>query len=273
MQHLNFYRWGGEGRKTVPILALHGFTGSGLDFEPLAQNMLNELSWCAPDLMGHGKSPVSEDLNDYTLSAHIKYLDEIVKSTDFLSSSPFVLLGYSMGGRLALRYALERPELVGKLILVGATPGIENPEERKLRQQNDEALAQSVIAEGVDNFLRKWQAQPIIKTQENIPEPLRSPMMERRLQNHPIGLTNTLRVMGTGMMEPLWDRLGEIKCPVTLITGETDQRFYQIAEQMTKLIPRVTHKVIPKAGHAAIWENFDYFASLLKLEVIDNISL
>ncbi len=244
---------------TIPILALHGFTGSGLDFECFVEDTADQFTWWLPDLMGHGDSPVTENIDDYTISAHIRHLDEIAESI----ACPFVLLGYSMGGRLALSYALERPELINHLILVGTTPGIENPDERKSRQQSDEALANSIITGGVKSFLKTWHKQPIIKTQENIPDFLRTNMMKRRRQNNPLGLANTLRAMGTGVMQPLWNRLTEIKCPVTLITGEMDNKFCNIAKQMKKQAPAMTHEIIPNAGHAAIWENIDSFVNLM----------
>lgn len=259
MQHLHFYKWGGGRHKAIPILALHGFTGSGLDFECFVENTADQFTWWVPDLMGHGDSPVTENVDDYTVSAHIEYLDKIAKDI----GSRFMLLGYSMGGRLALRYALQRPELISHLILVGATPGIENPEERKLRQQSDEALADTIMKEGVKRFLKTWNEQPIIKTQENIPDFLRTSMMKRRHQNNPLGLANTLRAMGTGTMEPLWGRLNEIKCPVTLITGEMDNKFCEIIKQMQKQVPAISHKIIPKAGHAAIWEDMNSFINLI----------
>lgn len=260
MQELKIHKWNGGDRKTTPILALHGFTGSGLDFECFAKDTEDFLSWWAPDLMGHGGAPVSEDLEKYTIAGHIGYLDAIAGDI----GEPFVLLGYSMGGRLGLSYALERPELVTGLILVGASPGILDPEELRLRRESDRVLAESVIEEGVERFLKKWQEQPIIKTQKKIPDWLRKPMMERRMGNNALGLANSLRGMGTGVMEPLWGRLGELRCPVTLITGETDEKYCEIAGDMRKLNASIKHEVIQGAGHAAIWEKVDYFSSWLK---------
>lgn len=259
MFNLNFHKWNGRSRKAAPILALHGFTGSGLDFQCIAESTSDFYSWWAPDLMGHGGSPAPEDASAYTVSSHINYLDKIVKNID----GPFILLGYSMGGRLALRYALDRPELVNKLILVGATPGIIDFEERRLRRENDEKLAERIITVGVEQFLNEWQSQPLIRTQSNIPDLLHKAMLERRRRNVPLGLANSLQSMGTGEMENLWNNLENIKCPVTLITGETDRKFFDIAVQMKNKVPSFIHEIIPRAGHAAIWENLDYFIALL----------
>lgn len=255
----------GGGQSTTPLLALHGFTGCALDFYFFSQHTSDLLSWWAPDLIGHGKSPAPEDIAAYTTSAHIHYLDQIAEKI----GEPFILLGYSMGGRLALQYALERPELISKLILVGTTPGIIDPKERKSRMQNDEALALSILSDGIEIFLKKWQEQPLIKTQSNIPHSLYKDMLLRKHQNTPLGLANSLRAMGTGSMQPLWNKLNYLKCPVTLLTGETDSKFFEIAKQMKNSAPSMAHEVIPSAGHAAIWENPNYFNSFLKLAIKD----
>lgn len=263
---LNWHRWGEKGDGRVPILALHGFTGSGMDFECFVSGTVDYCAWWAPDLMGHGGSPVSEAVADYTVEAQMGYLDEIVEQI----GEPFVLLGYSMGGRLALRYALERPERVAGMILVGASPGLMNEEERRVRQASDERLAESIVKDGVEVFLKEWQESPMIKSQKEIPSRWREGRMERRHRNNALGLANALRGMGAGVMEPLWGRLGEIECPVTLITGERDKKYCEIAEEMGKRLRKVKHVVIPGVGHAAIWEDGNYFTFRLLTEIVSD---
>lgn len=260
MSSLHLNTWNGSTLNTTPILALHGFTGCGLDFEYFTHNTHQNLSWYAPDLMGHGQTLVSENLDDYSFSAHVQYLDFIAEQI----GSPFILLGYSMGGRLALKYALERPHFIKKLILVGSTPGILDNHERQLRQEMDLALASKILDEGVNNFMMFWQEQPLIKSsQNNIPESIHKPILTRKFQNNALGLANSLKQMGTGTMESLWNRLTEINFPLTMITGENDKKFLQIAQQINLILPHAIHKVIPKTGHATIWENPVTFMSLI----------
>lgn len=260
MSRLHLNRWGGRGTSRASILALHGFTGSGFDFECFVKGTCGIFSWNAPDLMGHGKTLISRDPLDYTVSAHIKYLDAVVEEI----GAPFVLLGYSMGGRLALRYALERPEFISDLILVGVTPGIIDAKERRLRKEADEVWASKILNKGVDNFLKDWQEQPLIQTQKKIPDSIREPMFERKLQNTALGLANSLKGMSSGIMDPLWERLNEIKFPITVITGGDDKKFTEIARQIRTIIPSAVHAIIPEAGHAAIWEQQECFIELLK---------
>lgn len=259
MNYLHLHSWNGKDSQSVPILALHGFTGSGLDFECFTYNTLQNFSWFAPDLMGHGQTPISENERDYSFDAHIDYLDLISKQL----KKPFILLGYSMGGRLALKYALERPHNLKHLILASGTPGIIDRDERLQRQQADEALASKILSEGVHNFINFWQEQDIIRSQKNIPLSIYEPLLKRKFANNALGLANSLRKMGTGSMESLWHQLCEIEIPVTLITGEKDLKFTQIAEQMSLYLRNASHIIFPNIGHAAIWENPDYFIKIL----------
>lgn len=259
MSVLHLHSWHGRYTHTTPILALHGFTGSGLDFEYFAQNTQEHFSWYAPDLMGHGQTPISKNLDDYSFSAHVGYLDLIADQI----GKPFILLGYSMGGRLALKYALERPHFISKFILVSSTPGILDNYERNLRLITDEALATKIIEVGIHDFLLFWQKQSIIKSQKNIPHSIYQPMQTRKFQNNPLGLANSLKEMGTGRMHPLWNRLSEIKFPLTIITGENDKKFSQIAQQIHLILPHAIHETFPNVGHAAIWEKPEIFTALL----------
>lgn len=161
MNYLHLHTWHGEHRNLTPILALHGFTGSGLDFECFTSFTSSQFSWYAPDLMGHGKTRISSNPRDYLLDAHVHFLDLASEQI----AKPFILLGYSMGGRLALKYALERPHFIKQLILISSTPGILDNHERILRQQSDELLASKILTEGVPNFIDFWQEQDLIKSQ------------------------------------------------------------------------------------------------------------
>jgi 2-succinyl-6-hydroxy-2,4-cyclohexadiene-1-carboxylate synthase len=161
-----------------------------------------------------------------------------------------VYVGYSMGGRLCLRLALDRPDIVQALVLVSASPGIRDPAERAARVASDEALARSVETDGVAPFLERWLAQPLFAT-----VPPDAPGVAER-QNVPGAfLAHCLRALGAGAMEPMWDRLGELQMPVALVTGTLDEKYDRIAELMLqRLTGDVTH-VRLAGGHALPLEN------------------
>jgi 2-succinyl-6-hydroxy-2,4-cyclohexadiene-1-carboxylate synthase len=156
-----------------------------------------------------------------------------------------IYAGYSMGGRIALRLALERPDLVQGLVLVSSTAGIIDETERRARIEADEALARSVERDGVDAFLAKWLAQPLFAT---VP-PDAAGLRERRgLSAH--YLAHCLRVLGAGAMEPMWDRLGELDVPVALVTGLSDAKYEKLALMMLEKLRDDAVHVRLDGGHA-----------------------
>ena len=133
-------------------------------------------------------------------------------------------------------------------MLVGASPGIADPAERAARRAADEALAARIEGMDIEAFAREWGAQPLFAGQ---PERVAAAAHADRLRNTPAGLAAALRGLGTGAMEPLWERLGELTIPVTLVTGERDEKFHALAETMLARLPDARHVVVPGAGHAA----------------------
>jgi pimeloyl-ACP methyl ester carboxylesterase len=158
-----------------------------------------------------------------------------------------------MGGRLCLRLALDRPELVERLVVVSATPGIEDAASRAERVASDERWVRSIEDEGVDGFLPRWLAQPLFNG-----VPAYAPGVADRRSVTPGFLVHCLRVLGTGAMEPMWSRLDDLAMPVTVVTGARDAKFTEIATRMPG-----EHVVIDGAGHAVPLEAPDALAAVL----------
>lgn len=156
-----------------------------------------------------------------------------------------VYAGYSMGGRLCLQLALDHPEIVRALVLVSASPGLATAQARAERMQSDEELARSIERDGVDAFIDGWLAQPMFAT---IPADARRDV-ERRRQPAAF-LTHCLRVLGTGAMPSLWERLPELRVPVALVTGTLDEKFDEIARRMLERITADAVHVRLEGGHA-----------------------
>jgi 2-succinyl-6-hydroxy-2,4-cyclohexadiene-1-carboxylate synthase len=164
-----------------------------------------------------------------------------------------------MGGRLCLQLAVDHPERVARLILVGASPGIADPVERERRQVSDTALAKRIGELGLPAFLDDWLAQPIFAGLDAA-----HAFVRERLDNSVDGLQSSLRLAGTGAQDALWDRLGELSMPTLLVTGAHDVKFATIADEMAATMPRARHLVVPDAGHTAHLENPDAFLTVVR---------
>jgi 2-succinyl-6-hydroxy-2,4-cyclohexadiene-1-carboxylate synthase len=160
---------------------------------------------------------------------------------------------------LCLQLALDRPEVVHRLVLLSASPGIADAAERAARVEADERLAREIERDGVDAFLERWLSLPLFAT---LPRE-RSGIDERKAHNSVESLTRQLRVLGQGVQPSNWERLGELRMPVLLIAGELDTKYVDIAQRMAARIPDVRVEIVPGAGHACHLEQPEHVAQLL----------
>ncbi len=239
------------------VVALHGFTGQGADFDPLRAFLPPGSTLSSPDLPGHGSKRLLKDLSAYSLPAHLAAISEAA------TTPQITLLGYSMGGRLALHWAIAHPERVRRLILVGASPGLATPEERNERCLGDATLAEFIRTRGLEAFLKYWHNQTFFQPMLRLPKERLDPILARRAQNNPEGLALSLENVGTGTLPSLWHRLKEIRFPVDLVTGEHDAKFTRIAHEMGAHLPKARHSLIEGAGHAVHLEKPADLAMLL----------
>jgi len=234
----------GEGK---PLLLLHGFTGSHSTWEPFVSNLSVKYRLLMPDLVGHGQSDAPADPERYSIE---RCVDDLLAMLDRLDIGGFDLLGYSMGGRVALHLALAAPERVRRLVLESASPGIDDPAERAARVASDETLAQRIEQEGLEAFIDYWERIPLFASQERLPEATRQRLRAQRLSNPPTGLANSLRGMGAGAMTPVWSRLGELTMPALLMAGELDEKYVGLTRVMAEAIPAASVHIVLNAGHA-----------------------
>jgi 2-succinyl-6-hydroxy-2,4-cyclohexadiene-1-carboxylate synthase len=233
--------------KGPPVVLVHGFTQTRQSWLPVA-NLLSGLNrFTLVDAPGHGSSGgVQADLWEGAA---------LLGATGGRAA----YAGYSMGGRLCLHLALAQPELIERLVLVSASPGIEDPGQRAARRASDEALAQRIEAEGVAAFVDWWLAQPLFATL-----PASAAGREERLANTAEGLAGSLRLAGAGSQEPLWDRLSELAMPALVVAGDRDATYVDIGRRMAARIGDNAELVlISGAGHACHLERLDAFCVVL----------
>jgi 2-succinyl-6-hydroxy-2,4-cyclohexadiene-1-carboxylate synthase len=232
------------------LVLLHGFTQTGRSWQPVRRALAARYRAIAPDLPGHGEFGGRRPASFAACDAYIRVL----------GSERFTLVGYSMGGRIALHAALSLGTRLERLVLIGASPGLADREERAARAADDAALADRIEAIGIEAFVREWGAQALFA---DMPRGVAELADEDRLRNTAPGLAAALRGLGTGVMPPLWDRLESLTVPVDLVVGERDEKFRAIAERMAAALPSARVHVVSGAGHAVPLESPDALVELL----------
>ena len=257
------YRCEGSG---PPLLLLHGFTGSHASWDLLMAGFARHFQTIAVDLPGHGKTDAPQDA---ARCRHESVGADLVALMARCGHERFHLLGYSMGGRLALALSLSFPEKVAALVLESASPGLATAAEREERRRQDEALAREIEAEGVPSFVDKWEKQPLFASQAQLPASVRDALRSQRLNNSGHGLAASLRGAGTGAQRSFWPQIPELKTPALLICGELDAKFCDVAERMVDANPDLNLRQVAGAGHCVHLEQPQTFRQAVLDFLID----
>ena len=196
------------------------------------------------------------DCLDHRGATFTARLEEVVAA----AAPGTALVGYSMGGRVALHAALRAPRSLSALVLVGASAGIEDDSLRADRRAADERLASWMEGRSIEEIVESWERLPVFATQSR---ELREALRPGRLSHDPAELASLLRTAGQGVLPPVWDRLAEVTCPTLVAAGEADDAYVEAAYRMAGLLPRGSVRLIAGAGHAPQLEQPDAFARTL----------
>jgi 2-succinyl-5-enolpyruvyl-6-hydroxy-3-cyclohexene-1-carboxylate synthase len=229
------------------VLLLHGFTGSAADWAPFLPALGAVASCVAVDLLGHGDSDAPADPARHSLEHQAADMAALLVERGL---APATVVGYSLGARVALRMALDRPDAVRSLVLLSPSPGIADAQARAERREHDEALARQLEAEGVVAFVDAWQAQPLFAGEAALPAVTRAQVREARLRNDPVGLAASLRGAGQGSMAPLHEDLPRIGVPTLVVAGQRDAAGVERAQTIATAIPGSRLVVLDGVGHA-----------------------
>ena len=255
---------GSEATRSGRAVLLHGFTGSARSwdeeglvacFEPRGIDAI------AIDLPGHGSRGGPRGRAGMSLETTLEEIDRALEPS--VDGSPRHLIGYSMGGRLALHYAVHFPGRLDRLVLESSSPGLEGAVERARRRAADESLASRLESEGIEAFVDGWEALPLFASQGTLPDEARARLRAGRLANDPRSLAQALRTFGTGALPSLWNELPRVEAEVLLLVGELDWKFVEIAERMVTRLPRGEVTVVPGAGHTVHLEAHDRWCEVV----------
>ncbi len=243
-----------------PLLLLHGFTGRAESWNRIVAALPRRLC-LAPDLPGHGKTDPPLPPDAWRMP---RLADALIELLDELRVGAFDAAGYSMGGRAALHLASRAAQRLSRLVLIGATPGIESPQERFERAASDSALARMIEERGIEAFVDHWEGLPLFEGQRALPPPERARIREIRLSHDPAALAAALRAFGTGSQEPLHGGLRNITAPTLIVAGEQDGKFRETGEVMRARIPGARMEIVPGAGHDVPSERPDALAARME---------
>jgi 2-succinyl-6-hydroxy-2,4-cyclohexadiene-1-carboxylate synthase len=251
------YEVAGKPDKPVIVL-LHGFLGSSRDWRQISELFLAQDFFCVmPSLPGHAEHPPSAPLNFDTVA------DGLYTFLRKLGFERVNLVGYSMGGRLALYFALKYQSFVSRLVLEGASPGIADQQARLARAVQDDERAVQLVQGGVEAFVDDWYRMELFASLKQHPE-LLAKVIRQRKQNNACWASIVIRELSPGRQPSLWSRLGELTIRVLLIAGALDRKYVMISHEMEKYIPCARTEVIAATGHNVHLEQPGVFTQHLK---------
>ncbi len=212
-----------------PLVFLHGFLGCLKDWDKVI-SCLKDRTCFAFDLPGHGKTPWISGSNIIDLMANA------------FPPGTLDLVGYSLGGRLALRFAMAYPSRVNSLTLLSTHYGLSCEEARMNRLQEDRVWAQKLLKFPIDEFLRSWYAQPVFSSIREKPELQEEILKVRRFQKSK-GLAKALITWSLGREPSYQEALKELTLPLRIIYGECDTKFAELYQSWSSAasIPGVGH--------------------------------
>lgn len=243
----------------LPLVLLHGFTGSTDTWAGFRADLDREYRVVAFDLPGHGQSSAPEKHERYSLD---RFAVDMANALDQLALERVVVLGYSMGGRAALRFAGQYAERTAALVLISTSSGIRDETARRMRVASDEALAESIERDGIAAFVDRWERLPLWASQQVQSADWRSRLRSQRMNNDPVGLANSLRGAGAGIAEPVVP--GDIIAPVLILAGALDHAYVEQGRTLAAELPDSRLEMVDGAGHAIHLERPESLARVVR---------
>lgn len=244
----------GEGK---PIICLHGFSENLSTWKLLE---LENYQLILIDLIGHGESDKPLPSKCYSLEIIIKHLNKLIYQ---LGLKKYSMLGYSMGGRIALAYTLAYPNKIDRLVLESASYGECDLVNRLKRCKSDLELAKKIRENGIEWFNEYWSSLSIFESQRRLPKSIIDKIAKRRLLNAAYALSNTLLCTGQGQFPCLKNQIFNLSMPVLYISGEYDKKYGQMGNEFAKLNFNIKHKIIKGVGHNTHIEDINAFIEVL----------
>jgi 2-succinyl-6-hydroxy-2,4-cyclohexadiene-1-carboxylate synthase len=244
----------------IPVLMLHGFLGCKDDWHTVASSLQSGRRVAVFDLPGHGPAADAREDADCSMDSACHRIEAVLEA---LESTSGHIIGYSMGARMALYFAVTRPGCVASLILESGSAGIEDEAARAARKVEDETRAATLTRDGLEAFVAGWEQHPLFASQKALPDKIRADQRARRLCGDAEAIARSIRHAGTGSQHWLGDHLHKITGPVLLIAGALDEAYVEIARKMQPLFPHAHLQIVEGAGHNVHLEKPDVYLAIV----------
>ena len=231
------------------LFCIHGNFQTPSVWKPLADNLKTR---------NVNLDVIPINLENYSFDGFDRWVDDFCNSVQTLAGQEkSFLLGYSLGGRLALHASLHNPNLWQGMIIVGADPGLESQEEKKLQLDKDRSWAERLKREPLEKLVDEWDAQSVFCGIRN--------QAPRNLgEMNPDRLSQQFKVFSKGIQQNLAPKLAELKRPpILFLSGDKDDKYQKIGEELAKSSSIVKAQVVPDSGHRVPWENPESFVRVL----------
>ncbi|WP_411842088.1 2-succinyl-6-hydroxy-2,4-cyclohexadiene-1-carboxylate synthase [Salinicoccus sp. HZC-1] len=238
------------------VLLLHGFLSDMNSMKTVADQISEHFNVLSVDLPGFGKTPST---GNYTMDDVSESLASLIES---LNLGKVHIIGYSMGGRVAVSFMVNHPEKVQSAVLESTSPGISDISERQRRFQVDYARAEKIVSD-FSAFINEWEQMGLFSTQNAMDSETQLSQRASRLAQNPDGAADSLLKYGTGIQRSYWNDLKSVNSPVLLIAGEQDKKFAAINRKMNDLLPNSQFVLIQGAGHNIHMEAADKFGIII----------
>ena len=233
--------------------------GDCQEFDQILPYFWDDFYCLVIDLPGHGQTEVTGDDSNYGME---KTAIALINFLEYFQLSNIGLIGYSMGGRLALYLALHFPEKFSHIILESASPGLKSAIARKKRIEHDEQWIKKLKNENFSEVLSEWYQQSLFDSLRKLPN--FPDLFARRLGNSPEKLAKSLQYLGTGQQISLWEKLPQGSVPLLLLVGGQDHKFVAINQKIAVDYPQAQLEVFSHCGHNLHLEDSHNFALALR---------
>jgi 2-succinyl-6-hydroxy-2,4-cyclohexadiene-1-carboxylate synthase len=230
---------------SLPIVFLHGFLGGRESFAEVKAHLPGPYPTLSPLLFGHRGRPEVSRAHDF--DAETTRLLAVIRAE--FQREPVHLVGYSLGGRLALALLVEAPERFASVTLISTRRGLDDPALRAERLEQDRAWAAKLERGPLSRFLDEWEQNPLFASQQQLSPLILEHLRKQRLEHDPSALAQAMTALSLGRMPSFANELPSIGCPVVLMVGEHDTKFRSLAADLGRRIPKAGTIVVSGAGH------------------------